>query len=150
MKLSNQPHREKCCAGSEGGQHIIPECLAPGAIHSVESTESCRLYLYNYDSKGQLIGYTECGKDANGNYTSQLQNFYVYDERDRIDYWQGTFDYVVNGNTYSDAVGYGYDYLDYEGSSSTNVGQLNQLTVSEAGLNRNTTITYSYDAFYRL
>ena len=124
---------------------------AGGAIHSVESTESGRLYLYNYDSKGQLIGYTECGKDANGNYTSQLQNFYVYDERDRIDYWQGSFDYVAsNGNTYSDAVGYGYDYLDYEGSSTTNVGQLNQLTVSEAGLNRNTTITYSYDALYRL
>ena len=36
---------------------------ATGAIHSVESTESGRLYLYNYDSKGQLIGYTECGKE---------------------------------------------------------------------------------------
>ena len=124
---------------------------ATGAIHSIESTESGRLYLHNYDSKGQLIGYTECGKDANGEYTSQLQNFYVYDEKDRIDYWQGSFDYVANGTTYSDAVGYGYDYRDYgSGDSSTNIGELNEFTVYQPGLNGNSEISYTYDEFYRL
>ena len=124
---------------------------ATGAVHSIESTESGRLYLYNYDSKGQLIGYTECGKDANGEYTSQLQNFYVYDEKDRIDYWQGSFDYVANGTTYSDAVGYGYDYRDYgSGDSSTNIGELNEFTVYQPGLNGNAEISYTYDDFYRL
>ena len=124
---------------------------ATGAVHSIESTESSRLYLYNYDSKGQLIGYTECGKDANGEYTSQLQNFYVYDEKDRIGYWQGSFDYVANGTTYSDAVGYGYDYRDYgSGDSSTNIGELNEFTVYQPGLGRTSTITYTYDDFYRL
>ena len=124
---------------------------ATGAVHSIESTESGRLYLYNYDSNGQLIGYTECGKDANGEYTSQLQNFYVYDEKDRIDYWQGSFDYVANGTTYFDAVGYGYGYRDYGSSdSSTNIGELNEFTVYQPGLNGSTEISYTYDDFYRL
>ena len=123
---------------------------ATGAIHSIESTESGRLYLYNYNSKGQLIGYTECGKDANGEYTAQLQNFYTYDEMDRIQYWQGSFNYVANGTTYSDAVGYWYEYLDYGDTSSTNIGELDMLSVLEAGINRETTISYEYDEFYRL
>ena len=123
---------------------------ATGAVHSIESTESGRLYLYNYDSKGQLIGYTECGKDANGEYTSQLQNFYVYDEKDRIDYWQGSFDYLANGTTYSNAVAYGYDYLDYGDTSSTNVGELSKFIIYESGVNRTSNISYAYDDFYRL
>jgi len=124
---------------------------ADGAIHSVESTESGRLYLYNYDSKGQLIGYTECAKDSQGNYTSQLQNAYLYDEKSRVEYWQGTFDYVAsNGNTYSDAVGYEYIYQDYDSISFPDkAGELAELTVLEAGLNRETSIAYSYDALYR-
>ena len=124
---------------------------ADGAIHSIESTESGRLYLYNYDSKGQLIGYTECAKDSQGNYTSQLQNAYLYDEKSRVEYWQGTFDYVAsNGNTYSDAVGYEYIYQDYDSISFPDkAGELVELTVLEAGLNRETSIAYSYDALYR-
>ncbi len=136
--------------GTESEHSDLYTYTASGALHSVKYTESGRLYLYNYDSKGQIIGYTECGKDASGEYTAQLQNFYTYDEMDRIQYWQGSFDYIANGTTYSDAVGYWYEYLDYGDTSSTNVGELDQLSVLEAGINRETTISYEYDDFYRL
>ena len=48
---------------------------ATGAIHSVEAAAGGRLYLYNYDSKGRLIGYTECDGDS-----ALVQNLYLYDE----------------------------------------------------------------------
>ena len=121
-----------------------------GAIHSVESTESGRLYLYNYDSKGQLIGYTECGKDGNGDYTTLLQNFYLYDEKDRVEQVDSVFAYQVSGTATTDVVIYTYDYLDNSASTPTNVGELGSLTVLEAGLNRESTISYEYDSFYRL
>lgn len=144
--------KKVCYTDNSGNEQIYNYVYtATGAVHSIESTESGRLYLQNYDSKGHLIGYTECGKDANGEYTVQLQNFYVYDEKDRIDYWQGSFDYVANGTTYSDAVGYGYSYLDYvSNDSSTNIGELNEFTVYQPGLNGNAEISYTYDDFYRL
>lgn len=123
---------------------------ATGAVHSVESTESGRLYLYKYDSKGQTIGYTEWGKDESGSYTSLLQNLYNYDDESRIDYWHGTFEYLSNGTTHSDVIGQEYDYLDYSRESETSIGEMNKLTVLEAGLNRKSTISYEYDAFYRL
>lgn len=123
---------------------------ATGAVHSIESTESGRLYLYKYDSKGQTVGYAEWGKDEEGNYTSLLQNFYTYDDESRIDYWHGTIEYLSNGTTHSDVIGQEYDYLDYSRESETSIGEMNKLTVLEAGLNRKSTISYEYDAFYRL
>ena len=116
----------------------------------MESTESGRLYLYNYDSKGQLIGYTECGKDGNGDYTTLLQNFYLYDEKDRVEQVDSVFAYQVSGTATTDVVIYTYDYLDNSDSTPTNVGELGSLTVLEAGLNRESTISYEYDGFYRL
>ncbi|MBR7099289.1 MAG: RHS repeat protein, partial [Clostridia bacterium] len=77
--------REICYTDDEGVPQSYKYVYATtGAIHSVECTESGRLYLYNYDSKGQLVGYTECGKDDSGDYVSLLQNYYWYDEKDRI------------------------------------------------------------------
>ena len=79
-----------------------------------------------------------------------MQNSYTYDEESRTEYWYGTLEYLSNGTTHSAVVGQEYDYLDYSGESSTGIGELDQLTVLEAGLNRETTITYAYDALYRL
>ena len=131
---------------------------ASGAIHSIESTESGRLYLYNYDSKGQLIGYTECAKDpddANAAYSAQLQNNYVYDEQNRIYFWQGAFNYTAsNDSVYMGDVAYYYEYEDYgdttNSNSVTNVGELSYLEVMGAGLSNTTTINYNYDQLYRL
>ena len=47
-------------------------------------------------------------------------------------------------------MGYAYNYLDVEDESSTNIGELGSLTVWEAGANRESTISYEYDSFYRL
>ena len=121
-----------------------------GAVYSVESTESGRLYLYNYNSKGQLIGYTECGKDDSGDYVSLLQNYYWYDEKDRIAQGDSAFEYQAGGTAIMDAVVYEYHYLDNSNSTPANVGELGSLTIREAGQNRTSTISYEYDSFYRL
>ena len=126
-----------------------------GAIHSVEATESGRLYLYKYDSKGQLIGYVECAKDDEGNYQAQLQHQYAYDDRDRIDFWFGEVGYVASdGQEYLSTVAYYYNYEDYASGTDmngvTNVGELYQLDIWGAGTFSNAVITYGYDPLYRL
>ena len=126
-----------------------------GAIHSVEATESGRLYLYKYDSKGQLIGYVECAKDDEGNYQAQLQHQYAYDDLNRIDFWLGEVEHVASdGQKQLYFVAQYYYYEDYASGTDmngvTNVGELYQLDIWGAGTSSNAVITYGYDPLYRL
>ena len=86
---------EICYNDNEGVQHkYIYTYTASGAIHSVECTESGRKYQYNYNSRGQLTGYTELTASGNA-YTDLAQSFFWYDDLNRLEYTQTSFRYAV-------------------------------------------------------
>lgn len=80
---------------------------ASGAVHSLECTESGRKYQYSYNSRGQLIGYTELAVRENA-YTDLSQSFFWYDDLNRLDYAQTTFRYAVGDTNYLSEADY-YD-----------------------------------------
>ena len=153
---------EICYNDNEGVQHkYIYTYTASGAIHSVECTESGRKYQYNYNSRGQLTGYTELTASGNA-YTDLAQSFFWYDDLNRLEYTQTTFRYAVGDTNYLsdadyyDAVGYWYTYdnsvsgNNAAGDAGTDVGALTELEVIGGGLNTGATISYGYDSLYRL
>ena len=82
---------EICYNDNEGVQHkYIYTYTASGAVHSLECTESGRKYQYSYNSRGQLIGYTELAVRENA-YTDLSQSFFRYDDQNRPEYTQTTF-----------------------------------------------------------
>jgi RHS repeat-associated protein len=148
---------EICYNDNESVLHkYIYTYTASGAVHSLECTESGRKYQYSYNSRGQLIGYTELAVRENA-YTDLSQSFIWYDDLNRPDYVQTTFRYTM-GNTYYlseadyyDAVGYGYTYDNSaSGRDGSGVGALTELEIFGGGLHHGATISYGYDSMYRL
>ena len=144
---------EICYNDNEGVQQkYIYTYTASGAIHSVECTESGRKYQYNYNSRGQLTGYTELTASGNA-YTDLAQSFFWYDDLNRLEYTQTTFRYAVGDTNYLsdadyyDAVGYWYTYdnsvsgNNAAGDAGTDVGALTELEVIGGGLNTGATIS---------
>ena len=117
---------------------------------------SGRKYQYSYNSRGQLIGYTELAVRENA-YTDLSQSFFWYDDLNRLDYAQTTFRYAVGDTNYLseadyyDAVGYGYAYDNSaSGRDGSGVGVLTELEIFGGGLRHGATISYGYDSMYRL
>lgn len=148
---------EICYNDNENVQHkYIYTYTASGAVHSLECTESGRKYQYSYNSRGQLIGYTELAVRENA-YTDLSQSFFWYDDLNRLDYAQTTFRYAVGDTNYLseadyyDAVGYGYTYDNSaSGRDGSGVGALTELEIFGGGLRHGATISYGYDSMYRL
>ena len=148
---------EICYNDNESIQHkYIYTYTASGAVHSLECTESGRKYQYSYNSRGQLIGYTELAVRENA-YTDLSQSFFWYDDLNRLDYAQTTFRYAVGDTNYLseadyyDAVGYGYTYDNSaSGRDGSGVGALTELEIFGGGLRHGATISYGYDSMYRL
>jgi YD repeat-containing protein len=148
---------EICYNDNESVQHkYICTYTASGAVHSLECTESGRKYQYSYNSRGQLIGYTELAVRENA-YTDLSQSFFWYDDLNRLDYAQTTFRYAVGDTNYLseadyyDAVGYGYTYDNSaSGRDGSGVGALTELEIFGGGLHHGATISYGYDGMYRL
>ena len=148
---------EICYNDNESVQHkYIYTYTASGAVHSLECTESGRKYQYSYNSRGQLIGYTELAVRENA-YTDLSQSFFWYDDLNRLDYAQTTFRYAVGDTNYLseadyyDAVGYGYTYDNSaSGRDGSGVGALTELEIFGGGLHHGATISYGYDSMYRL
>ena len=148
---------EICYNDNESVQHkYIYTYTASGAVHSLECTESGRKYQYSYNSRGQLIGYTELAVRENA-YTDLSQSFFWYDDLNRLDYAQTTFRYAVGDTNYLseadyyDAVGYGYTYDNSaSGRDGSGVGALIELEIFGGGLHHGATISYGYDSMYRL
>lgn len=148
---------EICYNDNESIQHkYIYTYTASGAVHSLECTESGRKYQYSYNSRGQLIGYTELAVRENA-YTDLSQSFFWYDDLNRLDYAQTTFRYAVGDTNYLseadyyDAVGYGYTYDNSaSGRDGSGVGALTELEIFGGGLHHGATISYGYDSMYRL
>ena len=148
---------EICYNDNESVQHkYIYTYTASGAVHSLECTESGRKYQYSYNSRGQLIGYTELAVRENA-YTDLSQSFFWYDDLNRLDYAQTTFRYAVGDTNYLseadyyDAVGYGYTYDNSaSGRDGSGVGALTELEIFGGGLRHGATISYGYDSMYRL
>ena len=146
---------EKCYnKDTEAEYRDLYTYTADGAINSVESTKSGRRYDYLYDSKGNLLEVTECAKDDDGNYIPLIGHSYVYDGLDRLEQKLNIFDYMVgSSSTGETAVAYYYYYEDYgkaDENGVPNVGELQALEISGAGFDTESTISYGYDALYRL
>ena len=146
---------EKCYnKDTEAEYRDLYTYTANGAINSVESTKSGRCYDYLYDSKGNLLEVTECAKDDEGNYIPLIGHSYVYDGLDRLEQKLNIFDYMVgSSSTGETAVAYYYYYEDYgkaDENGVPNVGELQALEISGAGFDTESTISYGYDALYRL
>ena len=138
--------------GTEEEYSDLYTYTADGAVQSVESTGSGRRYDYLYNLKGQVIEMTECEKDENGNYVPLMGHLYQYDDLDRPYMQQSIFQYAVGTATADGDVAYDYYYEDYEGVTPgvPHVGELTALEISGAGYTDDVTITYGYDALYRL
>ena len=146
---------EKCYnKDTEAEYRDLYTYTADGAINSVESTKSGRRYDYLYDSKGNLLEVTECAKDDEGNYIPLIGHSYVYDGLDRLEQKLNIFDYMVGSSSAGEtAVAYYYYYEDYgkaDENGVPNVGELQALEISGAGFDTESTISYGYDALYRL
>ena len=147
--------KEICYTDSSNNhQYYRYTYTATGSVHTIECTETGRIYRYNYNTKDQLIGSTELalsGTDADGNpvYTDLLQSAYWYDDQDRIDITQNIIPYALSsGNRYT-IVQYGYTYDDSEGITNDTVGALDKFEIWGGG---DTKVDYDfyYDKLYRL
>ena len=131
-------------------QEYVYTYTVDGALKSVESTMDGRGYEYTYDSKGQMIGYTEYDT---GNQSTLLQATYLYNTKQQLDTAEVAFSYTAGGTAQSDMVYSYYEYRQYVDSVSADGGDmLSEMTLYGAGRLEDTTaiITYQYDSLYRM
>lgn len=142
----------KVCYTENGNivQEYVYTYTVTGALKSVESTMDGRGYEYTYDSKGQMIGYTEYDT---GNQSTMLQATYLYNTKQQLDTAEIAFSYTADGTAQSDMVYSYYEYRPYVGGVSADGGDiLSEMTLYGAGRLEDSTavITYQYDSLYRM
>ena len=107
-----------------------------------------RGYEYTYDSKGQMIGYTEYDT---GNQSTLLQATYLYNTKQQLDTAEIAFSYTAGGTAQSDMVYSYYEYRPYVGGISADGGDiLSKMHLDGAGNDTEVEITYAYDVLYRM
>ncbi len=128
--------KEICYNDSTGTpQKYVYTYTASGQVHTVECTESGRIYNYYYDSKGQVIAYTEQGT------SNALGGEYWYDEMGRLSSYYLTLSQTVGSAVQLAGMGCNYDY-DLNGN-------LLGLKIYSADSDVELDLSYGYDSLYR-